>query len=438
MQKTYFDINKTFVDSKPGLSDFQVDPETGKQLSYVEYKDDKDRGFILRVTNKGAKSYLVRARIKGGDNIAFTIGKHGSGHAKTFTADGARKRANEIMGQMKNGIDPRQVLKDAKAKAAEEAAIEQSVLKNKELTLRAALADYRKNNHDAKDSTKKNYESVLANHAGDWLDLPMSEISPEMVLERYSEKLKTCKASAMAPFKIMSSLFNSALKEQEELPASERVLTRNPVRVLSRKVKKWRKITPRTDRIQPENLPAWFAVVTSLPSNTYRTFFVMALVTGCRKSELLNLRWSTDIDFDNKTFTARDTKNHTDHTLPITPFVERLLRNLPRTSDYVLPGQNGGRATSVNNWADEVAERSGVEFTPHALRRTFANMAEDAGIGYGQLQAILNHKPTDVTGKSYLLKDPKRMREPLEKAERYILSAAKPRVKLQLPELVSV
>ena len=78
-----------------------------EQSAPGEYADDKLKGFILRVSESGVKSYMVRARIKGGANLSYTIGKH----ASPWTATTARKEAEQILAIMKLGIDPREEAK---------------------------------------------------------------------------------------------------------------------------------------------------------------------------------------------------------------------------------------------------------------------------------------------------------------------------------------
>jgi len=81
---------------------FPLDPEDGDAQHHPqlceraeqsgEYPDDKLKGFFLRVSESGVKSYIVRARIKGGVNLSYTIGKHASRGRRTT----ARKEAEQI------------------------------------------------------------------------------------------------------------------------------------------------------------------------------------------------------------------------------------------------------------------------------------------------------------------------------------------------------
>ena len=65
--------------------------------------DSELKGFGLKVSPVGRKTYIVQYRIGGrkGRTRRFTIGKHG-----TLTAEQARKAAKEALGQVSLGKDP--------------------------------------------------------------------------------------------------------------------------------------------------------------------------------------------------------------------------------------------------------------------------------------------------------------------------------------------
>lgn len=72
--------------------------------------DNAVRGFGLKVTPKGAKSYLLQYRMGGRSTPTrrYTIGKHGS----PWTPDGARKEALRLLEDVRRGLDPQEVNKE--------------------------------------------------------------------------------------------------------------------------------------------------------------------------------------------------------------------------------------------------------------------------------------------------------------------------------------
>lgn len=66
--------------------------------------DQEVRGFGLKITPAGSKSYVLQYRMGGREAATkrFTIGKHGS----PWTPDGARREAERLLTLVRQGIDP--------------------------------------------------------------------------------------------------------------------------------------------------------------------------------------------------------------------------------------------------------------------------------------------------------------------------------------------
>ena len=82
----------------------EVDRAEKGSADYIVW-DTSLKGFGLKVSKGGAKSYVVQYRTAGGragTTKRVTIGKHGS----PWTAETAREEARRILGQVANGADP--------------------------------------------------------------------------------------------------------------------------------------------------------------------------------------------------------------------------------------------------------------------------------------------------------------------------------------------
>lgn len=83
-------LTKTVVD--------KIKPVEGKDQTF--YRDEQLKGFALRVTSSGVKSFVVETRVANKVK-RITLGKYGQ-----ITAEEARKQAKHLLGQIAKGDDP--------------------------------------------------------------------------------------------------------------------------------------------------------------------------------------------------------------------------------------------------------------------------------------------------------------------------------------------
>jgi hypothetical protein len=74
--------------------------EITKEKDQVFYRDEKLKGFALRVTRVGIKSFIVEKRINGKVK-RITLGRYGE-----LTVEQARKEAQKLLGKIATGGNP--------------------------------------------------------------------------------------------------------------------------------------------------------------------------------------------------------------------------------------------------------------------------------------------------------------------------------------------
>src|SRR5690606_4396018 len=107
-------------------------------------------------------------------------------------------------------------------------------------------------------------------------------------------------------------------------------------------------------------------------------FLLLLLFTGLRRNEAAQLRWK-DVDLESRMLTIPDPKNRVPHTLPLSDFVFEMLERREEwaTSPWVFAGSGKkGYLVEPKKQIQRVIEVSGVQFSIHDLRRTFATVAE--------------------------------------------------------------
>ena len=176
---------------------------------------------------------------------------------------------------------------------------------------------------------------------------------------------------------VMSSMFNRGIDWE--------LCLKNP----ASRIKKFKE-KPRTQYISMDNKERFMEALFQVGHPGFIAMIKFQLLTGCRKKEALNLKW-IDVDKRNKILTFCETKNGTDHTLPLTDGVERLLNTLPPAGDYVF---FGSYQKDVRHWMRKLKELYGDPTLRLAndLRRTAASYMLQRGANRSMVAEILNHK----------------------------------------------
>jgi integrase len=138
-----------------------------------------------------------------------------------------------------------------------------------------------------------------------------------------------------------------------------------------------------------------------ITNTTIGDYITLILFTGLRRDEAGSLEWER-VNFDDRLFSIEDTKNGTTHVVPMSPPVEALLQRRAnddsRHARWVFPAKRGdGHLVEPRKQIERICELTGVKFTSHDLRRTFATVAESYGLDYQTIKRALNHKTSDIT-----------------------------------------
>lgn len=372
-------------------------PQTGQ----IFYRDTVLPGFGLRV-GKSTMSYIIEKRTDR-KLIRHTICKYGS-----ITPDRARKRAQLLLGEITMGTNPN----------------EQKTIN---ITLGEVFKDYMEVRKDLRPSTIRDYMCVRNVYLPDWLDLPLVKINKNMVIKRHARLGDRSKARANMAMRVLRAIFNFAM-ERYEGEEGEQIIKRNPVSCLS-KTRAWYEVKRRQTIIKAYELPALVKGINQLKDSApiARGYFLFLMFTGLRREEAAGLKWKY-VDFQDKTFTIIDTKNHEPLTLPMSDYLFDLLKSIKKEkiNEYVFPGKSeSGHMIDTRRQRDKVVESSGVVFTPHDFRRTFLTIAESLDMPVYVLKRLVNHKMKGDVTAGYIIMDVERLREPMQQITCFIMEKGK-------------
>ena len=392
-----FKLTKTLVESFPV-------PAAG----YTIYRDTELRGFGLRVTSTGVRSYFVE-RAVAGRNVRATVGKHGD-----ISAAEARIKAQSMLASMAAGSDP---VAERKAELA--------ALKAAQVTFGQVAGNYveERLRMGLKPRTAEDYQYDL-NHA-------LASLKPMLLAEIERKNIATLQerltedrgpTTANRAMRFARAVFNYAVDNEDFVDADgEPLLRSNPVSVLKTR-RLWNPVNRRHGYLDERTLGRWLDAVLSIDRYRWSEFrenaerralnaqgylLVMACL-GLRSGEAARLRIE-DWDAERKTLTITDPKNiASTGKVFVTPVGWRLAQMIEQraaqNTQWVFCGEDGQSSIASSKTGPRaiIADVStrGAEFSPHDLRRTFASIVNSlvpAPSAY-QIKRLLNHTPDrDVT-----------------------------------------
>ena len=399
-------LTKSSVDRLPTPS-----PGPNGERSQTFYRDGELRCFGVRVTSHGQKSFIVEKRINGKPR-RLTLGRYGD----ELTVEQARKMALKTVGEIATGIDPGAERRQAKARG---------------VTLRDVFTDYLAARKNLKPGTIKDYHRILDEAFDDWKGRPLADIDKDMVQKRHTKLGQRSPARANNAMRVLRALFNYATGQYEDSNGHP-LFTENPTKRLSQ-TRAWFRVVRRKTYIKPSDLPHWWQAVTQLEDGARQgskagvvtDWLQLLLLTGLRRSEALLLK-PEHVNLKERTLTIPDPKNHEPHTLPLPDFLcELLARRMADGGAYVFSGVDPEQPlVGPKRAIQKLVEMSGVEFTPHDLRRTFITIAESLDIPAYALKRLLNHKMANDVTAGYIVNDVERLRAPMQKITDHILRSA--------------
>lgn len=370
-------------------SRFRFTKKSVEKLALPEKKpvfrwDTEVRGFGIKL-NPSGKIFIAQGRA-GNKTRRITIGEFG-----VWTVDNARKKAQQLLLDMANGIDPN---------------LEKKIEEARAMSLEEVVEDYIKD-RSLKQSSKDDINRHLNTTFKDFKNQPITKITRDEVLRVFRLASESSKAQANQGFRLLRAWLNYAKAAYR--PGNQPILLENPVQALS-DAKLWHSIKPRTARIPTDKIgKAWNCIQELMEdpaSNTITKALVDAaafiLLTGCRFNEAATLPWD-QVNLDEQTWTLPDPKNHNPVTFPLSSQAFEILARRPRINEFVFPSYSKTKhIVDIRYTMQKISKEIDKKITAHDLRRTFRAIAGECGIELYRCKLLMNHKLNqDVTISAY-------------------------------------
>lgn len=368
-------------------------PATGQAFIW----DSEVKGFGVRVTAAGTKSWIVQYPVPGKKSKPRkTIGA-----VSEMDIEEARNKAIDI----KLGRDP----------VAVAAAPGLPLLMD-------VWEKYKESRVNLKARTIKDYQKILDLYIPDFAVMPLNAITSEMVQRRHLKIGATNKVWANYTSRVIRALFNlaeAAYPECTNIP--------NPVRILT-KTKGWYRIQRRQTRVKNHEMgDMYHAITRAVTSDTVRDYLLLIFFTGNRPGMAAAIRWD-HVDLRERSLHFPDPKNGVSVTLPVGRRLAHMLEmrrmgNLG--SPWVFPGGTAtGHIGTPQKQILHVRASSRTHFTITHLRRTFATIAREIKIPDDVLKKFMTHKSAavaiDVTD-GYVVDEVERLRPYIQQIEDFLM-----------------
>ncbi len=152
--------------------------------------------------------------------------------------------------------------------------------------------------------------------------------------------------------------------------------------------------------VTPEELPALVSAIDSEPNIYARYALWLYLLTGVRKRELLQAKWS-DIDFERRELCLTDTKNGNKHYVPLSSPAISILGQIPKQdgNPYIIIGNVPGKhLVNIDKAWRRIRKTAGVDdLRLHDLRRTVGSWLAQSGNSLHLIGKVLNHSDSKTT-----------------------------------------
>lgn len=383
----------------PKLTKRTVDAALPAEKDYVVWDDDLP-GFGLRVFTSGKRSYVIQYR-SGGRSRRYTIGLHG-----VWTAETARQEAKAQFGRIARGENP-----------TEERQLDQKAITVKELCalylkdLNAGLI-MGKGGRPKKPGTIGTDIGRINRHiipligqrrVQDLTKADVSKMMKDVIAGKTRVSIKTEKPRGRAVVRggagtaartigLLGGIMTFAIDAG--------IIETNPAHGIRKP-----KDNVRSRRLSEEEYRTLGKMLRAVDNderyNTTVAIIRQIALTGCRRSEIINLRWK-EVDTGASCLRLIDSKEGQSIRpigLPVIEFLDEQ-RALDQGT-YVFPGAGEDNAfgSFPKRWEQLFAGSSLADVTPHVLRHSFASVENDLGFTEVTIAALVGHSIGTMTSK---------------------------------------
>jgi integrase len=230
------------------------------------------------------------------------------------------------------------------------------------------------------------WKERLGNHVlADITPNAISELRDKLLTEIGPKGKRRSSATTVRYLAALSHVYSVATREWEWV-------TDNPVL----KVKKPKEPKGRVRFLSDDERNRLLSVAKKSDNTILYPVVVLALSTGARKMEIMNLAWD-DVDLNRGMAILNETKNDERRALPITSHALELLKGLSKMrrldTNLLFPRSDGHKPIELRSAWDKAIDEAQIEdFKFHDLRHSAASYLAMNGATLAEIAEVLGHK----------------------------------------------
>ncbi len=255
---------------------------------------------------------------------------------------------------------------------------------------------------DADKTYSEAYVSTASSYIGNHLlsqfaQAPLKDIDKPLLYKLLYIRMQ--EEYALSTIKGVLSVLKTAFTRAKELG----LIASNPLDKITLRSFTTTQPEARPGNLKPHNLPVLVAAINQ-QAKAKRVFFMTQLLHGTRKGETALAEWrhfsASSLEWY---LPPENTKNGTEHRLPITQHAMDLINCLPKKGCYIFSTKGDKPITTrtIERWYQALSDDVGIKFTSHDIRKLARDSWQDMGIDWVIGEMLLNHE-RDGLDKRYM------------------------------------
>ena len=382
------------------------------------------QGLCIEVSKNGSKKWVFSKKIRG-TNAVFT---RVLGDYQALVLDEAIALATPFSQSCSKGVDPREVEEKERLEQLKKSQIESVTFEN----LYEAYVQERKSMW-SKNSIRDHRQAIAPPTARSpaggplhiLLDLPLASINRDRIGAWIEQEFTLGRKTTTSRCR---RLLFACLKWGQDQDRFEDLIDQKIIQSRSIKTQTTVNGTRASDLVRPDDIGTLTKALDQVPNPTIQAYLKTTLLLGCRREEVMALKWAYLDDKTQSTKINCKIKGKVEEgggrSIPIGNWLWNQLQSMPREGDFIFHSSRSksGRIQNPDKAFKQVKTSANLTVTIHGLRRTYSAIADAVNVPFEIQHILQGHTPQGVRERNYKDREVSELRQYQQAIEDFILS----------------